>query len=251
MSHSSRPHDLSAVVDDPDAAGLLARVASPVDPVHELAGAGATFEGQRRAVLFEDVRGHDVPVLMGLYWSREVLAHVLRRPEPELSAHVTGCVREWQRAPVPPVVVGAGPVREVTVSGDDVDLSRIPVPTHALGDGGPYIDAGVVPARDPDTGGRNLSIQRFMVAGPRTLHVSIDAGRHLVSRQGGGPRGAARPQCQHRGRPRPPRKTARERAGIIGRSRRDPDRARRRVRRPGSGKHEERRRTGPAPAAAS
>jgi 2,5-furandicarboxylate decarboxylase 1 len=50
---------------------------------------------------------------------------------------------------------------------------------HALKDGGPYFDAGVVIARDPDTGVRNASIQRFMVEDAKTLHVNIDAGRHL------------------------------------------------------------------------
>jgi 2,5-furandicarboxylate decarboxylase 1 len=36
-----------------------------------------------------------------------------------------------------------------------------------------------VVARDPDTGVRNASIQRFMVCDEKTLHVNIDAGRHL------------------------------------------------------------------------
>jgi 2,5-furandicarboxylate decarboxylase 1 len=46
-------------------------------------------------------------------------------------------------------------------------------------DGGPYFDAGVVIARDPESGVRNASIQRFMVVDRETLHVNIDAGRHL------------------------------------------------------------------------
>ena len=60
-----------------------------------------------------------------------------------------------------------------------VDLRRIPAPVHALEDGGPYFDAGVVIARDPETGVRNASIQRFMVVDEQTMHVNIDAGRHL------------------------------------------------------------------------
>ena len=46
-------------------------------------------------------------------------------------------------------------------------------------DGGPYFDAGVVVARDPENGIRNASIQRFMVWDEKTLHVNIDSGRHL------------------------------------------------------------------------
>ena len=61
----------------------------------------------------------------------------------------------------------------------EVDLRRIPAPVHALEDGGPYFDAGVVIARDSETGVRNASIQRFMVVDEQTLHINIDAGRHL------------------------------------------------------------------------
>ena len=61
----------------------------------------------------------------------------------------------------------------------DVDLYSIPIPIHAMKDGGPYFDAGVVIARDPETGVRNASIQRFMVVDKETVHINIDAGRHL------------------------------------------------------------------------
>ncbi|MBV2362403.1 UbiD family decarboxylase [Streptomonospora sp. NEAU-YY374] len=104
-----------------------------------------------------------------------MLAGLLGRPEPTLAHYVTGRIAEWKARPVPPVVVADGPVLEVT----EKDLAALPIPVHAEGDGGPYIDAGVVIARDPETGVRNASIQRFMAAGPDTLHINIDAGRHL------------------------------------------------------------------------
>jgi 2,5-furandicarboxylate decarboxylase 1 len=53
------------------------------------------------------------------------------------------------------------------------------VPTHAELDGGPYFDAGVVITKDPETGIRNTSIQRFQVVGKDRLAINIDAGRHL------------------------------------------------------------------------
>jgi 2,5-furandicarboxylate decarboxylase 1 len=117
-------------------------------------------------------------VLTGLYWSRELLADLLGRPELVAAA---ACRRLHPRlaaeARVDPVVVATGPVLEVTEP--DVDLARLPIPTHAEKDGGAYFDAAVVIARDPDTGVRNASIQRFMVTGPDTMTVNIDAGRHL------------------------------------------------------------------------
>jgi len=77
------------------------------------------------------------------------------------------------------MMVGHGPIYEG--QSIKVDLRRIPAPVHALEDGGPYFDAGVVIARDPDTGVRNASIQRFMVTGKDRMHINIDAGRHLDS----------------------------------------------------------------------
>ncbi|WP_411730834.1 UbiD family decarboxylase [Paeniglutamicibacter sp.] len=172
-------HDMSRIIEALDAAGRLVRVKSEVDPEFDLAGIAARYEGQDRAVLFERVRGSDIPVLTGLYWSRGLLGGLFDMLEQDLPSYVSDMISGWQREPVNPVVVPEGPVTEVSMTGSEVNLHDLPIPVHALEDGGPYIDAGVVISRDPETGVRNASIQRFMVAGPRTLHVNIDAGRHL------------------------------------------------------------------------
>lgn len=174
---ASRIHDLALIIEDLEACGRLARVSSEVDLEHDLAAVAAELEGGPRAVLFEKVKGHTAPVFTGLYWSRDVLAALLGKAERALPSHVAQCIKNWQQRPMDPVVVADGPVREVTES--TVDLTKLPIPVHALKDGGPYFDAGVVIARDPDTGVRNASIQRFMVWDKSTLHVNIDAGRHL------------------------------------------------------------------------
>ena len=169
--------DLGAIVKWLDKRGRLVRVRSEVDPAHELAGIASHFEGAARAVLFERVRGSRYPVFTGLYWSRELLGALFDRPERSLPQYVSQCIRAWQQRPVAPVVVESGPVLQVTEP--RVDLSKLPIPVHAEKDGGPYFDAGVVIARDPETGVRNASIQRFMVIGPDRLAINIDAGRHL------------------------------------------------------------------------
>jgi UbiD family decarboxylase len=169
--------DLSAIIEDLDAMGRLARVRSEVDPEYDLAGIAAKFEGGPRAVLFENVKGHEHPVFVGLYWSRELLGALMRMPARELPGLVSRHVKKWQVDPVAPVVVDHGPVREITEP--DVDLTRLPIPVHALKDGGAYFSAAVVVTRDPDSGVRNASIQRFQVIDKDTLAVNIDSGRHL------------------------------------------------------------------------
>ena len=174
---ASHIHDLALIVDDLERSGRLSRITDTVDLQHDLAGLAAELEGQPRAVLFEQVAGHDWPVLTGLYWSRELLADLLRREERTLPQYVSDCIRQWQQSPVDPVIVPSGPVLDVTEP--DVDMTRMPIPIHAEKDGGPYFDAAVVIAKDPDTGVRNASIQRFQIVAKDRLHVNIDAGRHL------------------------------------------------------------------------
>lgn len=175
----SRKHlgDLGKIVERLDRMGRLIRIAAEVDPVHELAGVAQKLEGRASAVLFEKVKGHAHPVLVGLYWSRDVLADLLEQPERQLPAYVAGCIKRWQSKPRSPVVRKSGPVLDVTQK--KVDLSKLPIPTHALLDAGPYIDAGVIIAKDPETGVRNAAIKRFLVVDRKTLAVNIDAGRHL------------------------------------------------------------------------
>jgi UbiD family decarboxylase len=53
------------------------------------------------------------------------------------------------------------------------DLTKLPVPTFYKKDGGPYLTAGVIIAKDPETGVRNASIHRMLVKGKDRLGVRI------------------------------------------------------------------------------
>jgi len=168
--------DLGACIEQLAANGDLIKVGSEVDPIHELAGVAYRFEGQE-VVLFEQVKGHKFPVLIGLYWNRAVLARLFDCPTEQLPFVVADAVQDWQTNPIEPEVVNKGPANEVIEP--EVDLRQLPVPIHALGDGGPYIDSAIVIARDPDTGVRNASIYRALVVGPDRLTIQLDAGRHV------------------------------------------------------------------------
>ncbi|MDP6872844.1 MAG: UbiD family decarboxylase, partial [Alphaproteobacteria bacterium] len=169
--------DLGSIIEELDKRGRLVRVLSEIDPKLDLAGVAAKFEGGPKAVLFENVKGYDHPVFMGLYWSRELLGDIFSRPAADLPQHISDCIGKWQANPVDPVVLKDGPVLEITERA--VNLRKLPAPTHAMKDAGPYLDAAVVIAKDPETGVRNASIQRFQVVNKNTLAVNIDAGRHL------------------------------------------------------------------------
>ena len=52
------------------------------------------------------------------------------------------------------------------------DLTRLPIPTHSPLDAGPFITAGVVIARDPQSGRHNLSYNRMQIYGAERAATS-------------------------------------------------------------------------------
>lgn len=168
--------DLGACLQQLASNGDLVTVRSEVDPVHELAGIAYRFEGQE-VVLYENVKGHAFPVVAGLYWNRDILARLFECPRDQLPFIVADAVQRWQTNPIEPLVVDHGPANEVIEK--EVDLYKLPIPTHALEDGGAYIDSAIVIGRDPDTGVRNASIYRAMITGHDRMTILLDAGRHI------------------------------------------------------------------------
>lgn len=169
--------DLQAYIQFLEQRGQLARVKSEVDPDLELAGVAKKFEGGK-AVLFEKVKGRAWPVLMGMYWNRELLAELFQTTPAQLPFALADEIRAWRQNPVAPVVVKQGPANEVVEP--DPDLAALPIPRHAEGDGGPYLTSSVVIAKDPDTGVRNLSIHRMMATGKNRFTMLLEELGHVM-----------------------------------------------------------------------
>lgn len=168
--------DLKDCLRKMEQAGRLAHVTTPVNAVHELAGVAAKLDGGK-ALVFDHVKGYDDPVSTGMWWNRENVAPIFDTPVDQLSGLFAQAVASLRQNPVAPVVVEDAPAQAVTMP--EVDLGKIPVPTHALLDGGPYFSNCVIIAKDPDTGVRNTSIHRLMVTGKDRLGLLMDMGRHL------------------------------------------------------------------------
>ena len=58
------------------------------------------------------------------------------------------------------------------VEGDDVDLTRLPLPLMHVKDGGPYISATLVVSKDPEYG-RNVGSYRMMYRSPRETGIDL------------------------------------------------------------------------------
>jgi len=135
--------------------GELVDLHQPVDIRHI-----ATLVDQAdTALYFHRVIGYELPVVSGLIRTRERSMMALGcETYREIEDKLTQAINH----PIPPKYVKSSPTREVVVTGDDVDLYKLPIPMSSIFDGGPMITAGVVIARDPELG-INSGIYRFIV----------------------------------------------------------------------------------------
>jgi 2,5-furandicarboxylate decarboxylase 1 len=151
-------------VDDLRDAGQLREISRAVDIRH----IAALVDQSETALLFTNVAGYAMPVVSGLTNSRERLAIAMGCPFGEIEARL----RQGLDRPIAPRMVNSGPVREVLVEGDDVDLYALPIPLFSIRDGGPMITAGVTLAEDPELG-LNAGIYRFLVKDRNTTGIDI------------------------------------------------------------------------------
>src|SRR3974377_510706 len=148
--------DLRGFLTHLESQGQLVRVKDEVDVKYEIAaGMRKTSDIDGPALLFENVRGYrGWRVLGGLFAPRKLVALGLGVPQEQmLERYLT---LEDQR--IPPEIVSTGPVKEVKWTGSEIDLTKIPIVTHASKDCGPYVTIGVQVGKDTDSGVRNLSI---------------------------------------------------------------------------------------------
>lgn len=181
--------------------GRLVRVTEPVSPVLEITEIQTRLLAEGGpAVLFENVVGpdgrrYDMPVLVNLFGTVERVAWGMDR-EPHQLREV-GETLAFLKQPEPPggwreaiemlpllktvmamrpKTVGSAPCQETVLTGNDIDLSRLPIQTCWPGEPAPLITWPVVVTQGPRASGGdadrrdsfNLGIYRMQVTGPRT-----------------------------------------------------------------------------------
>lgn len=177
-AQAKRLVDIGACIEFLDKSGLLLRVKTEVDCKHELAAVAKRLEGGK-CVLFENVKDSNYPVLTGLLWNRAIVGALFGMPREEVPFAIARAIAGWQKNgnALPGRLLKRAPANEVIE--ERIDLSQLPIPVHALKDGGRYIDAAPVIARNPLTGATNVSIHRMMVTRKDRMTFLIDPGRHL------------------------------------------------------------------------
>ena len=170
--------------------GELKRISVPVSTHLEMTEiCDRVLRAQGPALLFENVVGHNMPVLANLFGTprrvalgmgeestqalREVgkLLAYLKEPEPP-----KGLKDAWDKWPVlkqvmnmSPKVVSSAPCQEIVWQGSEVDLGKLPIQHCWPGDIAPLITWGLVVTRGPNKPRQNLGIYRQQVIAPNKV----------------------------------------------------------------------------------
>src|SRR5438128_4059006 len=114
----------------------------PVDPRYGITPLAVKLEREakrRPVLLFENVTGTKFPVLTNLHASRPRLAAAMNAaPEATQATYLRAMDK-----PIAPKVVAAGPVQQVVLKGDRVNLNDLPQIVHHEGDAGAYVTAAI------------------------------------------------------------------------------------------------------------
>ncbi|HUW63869.1 MAG TPA: menaquinone biosynthesis decarboxylase [Spirochaetia bacterium] len=192
--------DLADFIKKLEEKGLLKRIAAEVDPYLEIAEiSDRVVKSGGPALLFENVRGYDIPVLTNTFGSRDRMLLALERDSlDDLGEEVVSFIQPGDMpvglldklralpklarlASYVPRTVRGGPCQEV-VERNNPSLAGIPILTTWPGDAGPFVTLPLVFTKDPESGQRNVGMYRMQVFDSRTMgmhwHIHKDGARH-------------------------------------------------------------------------
>ena len=170
--------------------GELKRITLEISPYLEMTEVcDRTLRVGGPALLFENPQNYHIPVLGNLFGTprrvalamgqesvsalREIghLLAFLKEPEPP-----KGIKELWEKWPLfkqvlnmPPKILNHPPCQENKLTGNEVDLSRLPIQTCWPEDAGPLITWGLVVTQGPYKSRQNLGIYRQQVIGKNKL----------------------------------------------------------------------------------
>ncbi|WP_417683636.1 4-hydroxy-3-polyprenylbenzoate decarboxylase [Pseudidiomarina aquimaris] len=166
--------------------GELKRIQMEVDPYLEITEiSDRTLKAGGPALLFENVKGHSMPVLANLFGTPERVALGMGQESVEALRDV-GKLLAFLKEPEPPKgfrdalnllpmykkvlsmspkQLKKAPCQELVLSGDEVDLTKLPIQHCWPGDVAPLITWGLTVTKGPHKERQNLGIYRQQLLG--------------------------------------------------------------------------------------
>src|SRR5215831_13973543 len=180
------PRDLREWIARLEREGELVRVSTEVDPELETTEINdRTVKAGGPALLFENVKGSERPLLINQFGTERRMAMAFDAPSLDAVAEKLGDVLEMQPpqglvekvrglqklksiADSRPKTVRSGPCQEVVLQGEDASLDLLPIQKCWPGDAAPFITLPAVITHDPRSGVRNVGMYRMQKLGPRS-----------------------------------------------------------------------------------
>jgi 2,5-furandicarboxylate decarboxylase 1 len=149
--------------------GDLIRIKEELSTRHEIPAA-MRYMDQRRgdAIMFDNVKGYDVPIIGNLLGRRNRL-RVALAAKGDLTAHYL----KKTKNPVKTILAEGGPIKEHVLKGHIDILETMPVLVHHEKDASPYFTCAVTIAKDPDTGVPGMGIHRIQVKGKNRVGILL------------------------------------------------------------------------------
>jgi 4-hydroxy-3-polyprenylbenzoate decarboxylase len=192
--------DLSEFIKRLESVGQLQRIKAEVDPELEITEiTDRVTKAGGPALLFEKVKGSEIPLLINAFGSfermslalggrslDEIAQEIERLAKPAVPESIIEKIKFiptlLKLANFPPKLVKDAPCQEVVIK-EDVSLSRFPIIKCWPLDGGKFITLPIVFTRNPKTGTRNAGMYRLHVYDERTTgmhwHAHHDGARHF------------------------------------------------------------------------
>lgn len=168
----------------------LVRIKKEIDPYLEMTEiCDRSLKAGGPAILFENPKGSDIPVLGNLFGTTRRVALGMGQEDPaelrnigKLLAYLKepeppkGFADLWGKIPVlkqvmnmAPKKINKAPCQKNIIKGNDVDLSKFPIQTCWPGDIGPLVTWPLVITRGPHKERQNLGIYRMQLIGKNRL----------------------------------------------------------------------------------
>jgi 4-hydroxy-3-polyprenylbenzoate decarboxylase len=187
--------DLSEFIHLLEQNGQLKRISTEVSPELEITEITDRISkgplGRNVALLFENVKGSDSPVLINsmghpdrMAWAlgaddlnelgqrlAELIDMRLPQGAAEMMARAGKLINVIRSLGIGPSVVRNAPVQQVVHTGEEVDLAELPVLKCWPDDAGRFITLPTVVTRDPVSGTRNVGMYRLQVRDRNTLSM--------------------------------------------------------------------------------
>lgn len=170
--------------------GELVRIKAEIDPVLEITEiADRTLRSNGPALLFENPKGHSIPLLANLFGNTKRIALAMGQ-EDILGLRDIGKLLAFLKEPSPPAgwkdlwknlpsyrnvlnmparITKNAPCQEVIIQSADVNLNVLPIQTCWPGDIAPLITWPLVITKGPEKTRQNLGIYRMQLLGKNKL----------------------------------------------------------------------------------